>query len=41
MRAIFQGHVGAPVVWEASIILAGLAAITVVVSSRLFTRDIA
>jgi ABC-2 type transport system permease protein len=41
MREIFQGHIGAPVVWEASIILAGLAAITVVVSSRLFTRDIA
>jgi ABC-2 type transport system permease protein len=41
MREIFQGHIGAPVVWEASIILAGLATITVVVSSRLFTRDIA
>jgi ABC-2 type transport system permease protein len=41
MREVFQGHIGAPVVWEASIILAGLAAITVVVSSRLFTRDIA
>ena len=41
MREIFQRHIGAPVVWEASIILAGLAAIAVVVSSRLFTRDIA
>src|SRR6266851_1901548 len=41
MRAIFQGHIGAQVVWEASIILAGLAAIAVVVSSRLFTREIA
>ena len=41
MREIFQGHIGAPVVWEASIILAGVAAIAVVVSSRLFTRDIA
>jgi ABC-2 type transport system permease protein len=40
MREIFQRHIGAPVVWEASIILAGLAAIAVVVSSRLFTRDI-
>jgi ABC-2 type transport system permease protein len=41
MRAIFQGHVGAPVVWEASIILAGLATVAVVLSSRLFTREIA
>jgi ABC-2 type transport system permease protein len=41
MRAIFQGHTGAPVVWQASIILAVLAAIAVVVSSRLFTREIA
>ncbi len=41
MRAIFEGHIGAPVVWEASIILAGLATVAVVVSSRLFTREIA
>jgi ABC-2 type transport system permease protein len=41
MRAIFQGHIGAPVVWEASIILAGLATVAVVLSSRLFTREIA
>lgn len=41
MRAIFAGHIGAPVVWEASIILAGLATVAVVVSSRLFTREIA
>jgi ABC-2 type transport system permease protein len=41
MRAIFQGHVGAQVVWEASAILAGLAAIAVVASSRIFTREIA
>ena len=41
MRAIFQGHVGFQVVWEASIILAGLAVVAVVVSSRLFTREIA
>jgi ABC-2 type transport system permease protein len=41
MRAIFQGHIGASVVWEASLILAGLAAVAVVVSSRLFTREIA
>jgi ABC-2 type transport system permease protein len=41
MRAVFQGHVGAQVVWEASVILAGLAVIAVVASSRLFTREIA
>ena len=41
MRAIFQGHIGAPVVWEAGIILAGLATVAVVVSSRLFNRGIA
>ena len=41
MRAIFQGHIGAQVVWEAGLILAGLAAVAVVVSSRLFTREIA
>jgi ABC-2 type transport system permease protein len=41
MRAIFQGHIGFQVVWEASIILAGLAVVAVVSSSRLFTREIA
>jgi ABC-2 type transport system permease protein len=41
MRAVFQGHLGAQVVWEASVILAGLAVIAVVASSRLFTREIA
>jgi ABC-2 type transport system permease protein len=41
MRAIFQGHLGAVVVWEASVILAGLAAAAVLASSRLFTREIA
>ena len=41
MRAIFQGHIGAPVVWQASIILAGLAVVAVALSSRLFTREIA
>jgi ABC-2 type transport system permease protein len=41
MRAIFQGDIGAQVVWQASIILAGLATVAVVVSSRLFTREIA
>ena len=41
MRAVFQGNIGAAVVWQASAILAGLAAIAVVASSRLFTREIA
>jgi ABC-2 type transport system permease protein len=41
MRAIFGGHIGAPVVWQASLILAGLAVVAVVLSSRLFTREIA
>jgi ABC-2 type transport system permease protein len=41
MREIFQGHIGAQVVWQAGVILAGLAAIAVVVSSRAFSREIA
>jgi len=41
MRTLFLGHVGAQVVWEAGVILAGLAAVAVGLSSRLFTRDIA
>jgi ABC-2 type transport system permease protein len=41
LSAIFGGHTGAPVVWEAIIILAGLAAVAAVLSSRLFTREIA
>jgi ABC-2 type transport system permease protein len=41
MRAIFEGQVGAQVVWQAFLILAGLATVTAVLSSRLFTREIA
>src|SRR5215471_5755651 len=41
MRAIFEGHIGAQVVWQASLILAVLAVVAVVLSSRLFTREIA
>jgi ABC-2 type transport system permease protein len=41
MQAIVGGHIGAQVVWEAIIILAGLATVAVVLSSRLFTREIA
>jgi ABC-2 type transport system permease protein len=41
MRAIFEGRVGAQVVWQASLILAVLAVVTLILSSRLFTREIA
>ena len=41
MRAIFEGHVDAQVVWQASLILAVLAVVTLILSSRLFTREIA
>jgi ABC-2 type transport system permease protein len=41
MRALFQGHIGAQVVWQAGVILAGVAVIAVLLSSRLFTREIA
>lgn len=41
MRAIFQGHPGQAVVWEASVILAGVAVAVVVLSSRLFARKTA
>ena len=41
MRSVFQGHIGDHVVWQATIILVALSAVAVVVSSRLFTREIA
>jgi ABC-2 type transport system permease protein len=41
MRALFQGQIGATVVWEAFAILAGLALVAVALASRLFTREIA
>src|SRR5215467_8113847 len=41
MRAIFDGHIGAEVVWQASLILGGLAMVTLILSSRVFTREIA
>jgi ABC-2 type transport system permease protein len=41
MRAIFQGHIGTQVVWQASLILTGLAVVAVLLSSRLFSREIA
>ena len=41
MRAVFQGHIGTQVVWEASVILVALAVLAVLASSRVFTREIA
>ena len=41
MRALFQDHIGATVVWEAFAILAGLVTVAVLLSSRVFTREIA
>lgn len=41
MRAIFEGHLGEPVVWEASVVLAVVAVVAVVLSARLFSREIA
>jgi len=41
MRAIFQGHIGANVVWQASLIMGVVALVTLVLSSRLFSREIA
>jgi ABC-2 type transport system permease protein len=41
MRAIFAGQLGTQVVWQASLILAVLAVVAVVFSSRLFSREIA
>lgn len=41
MRAIFQGHIGTSVVWQASLIMGVVALVTLVLSSRLFSREIA
>jgi ABC-2 type transport system permease protein len=41
MQKIFEGDIGAQVVWQAGLILAVLAALTLVLSSRVFTREIA
>jgi ABC-2 type transport system permease protein len=41
MQSIFQSHIGAQVVWEAAAILAGLAVVAMLLTSRLFTREIA
>lgn len=41
MRAVFAGQFSTQVVWQASLILAVLAVVAVVLSSRLFSREIA
>lgn len=41
MRAIFQGHIGTSVVWQASLIMGVVALVALVLSSRLFSREIA
>jgi ABC-2 type transport system permease protein len=41
MRALFLDHIGESVVWEAGAILAGLALVAVVLSARLFSRELA
>lgn len=41
MRAAFAGHLGDSVVWQATLILTVLAVISVLVSSRLFSRSLA
>jgi ABC-2 type transport system permease protein len=41
MRTVFLGHIGAPVVWEATVVLASLTVVIAVLSSRLFTRETA
>ena len=41
MRALFQGQIGNAVIWQAGIILVALSLVTVVLSSRLFSRSVA
>ncbi len=41
MRAIFQGHLGQDVVWQATIVVTATTVVAVLLSSRLFNRRIA
>jgi len=41
MRAVFQGHFGSNVVWQATLVMALVALVTLVLSARLFSREIA
>ena len=40
MRALFEGHIGEAVVWQGALIVTAVAAVTVLLSSRLFSREI-
>jgi ABC-2 type transport system permease protein len=40
MRALFTGHPGEPVVWEAAIILAGIAVASTAMTTRLWSHEI-
>jgi ABC-2 type transport system permease protein len=40
MRALFTGHLGDPTVWEGTLLVAALAALTLLWSGRLFSRTI-
>jgi ABC-2 type transport system permease protein len=40
MRALFAGDVGAPAVWRAVVLMAGLTVVAVAWSARLFTQRI-
>jgi ABC-2 type transport system permease protein len=41
MRALFENHIGASVVWEAAAILVGLGVVAVMLSAQLFNRELA
>jgi hypothetical protein len=41
MRAILEGQLGSSVVWQGSLIMAALAVLAVVLTSRLFSREVA
>jgi ABC-2 type transport system permease protein len=41
MRAVFQGNIGTAVVWEATLIVTLVTMVAVVLSSRLFNRELA
>jgi ABC-2 type transport system permease protein len=40
MRALFKGQIGNPVVWQGSLIVTAMAMAAVLLSSRLFSRDV-
>jgi ABC-2 type transport system permease protein len=40
MRALFKGQIGEPVVWEAALIVTAVAMAMVLLSSRMFSREV-